>query len=133
MVNFDCDSHSPALLASFFFSDASISSAMPFPPLGNSDHVVVSVSIDFPSNSQQDVPLHYIAYDNSCADWDDLHDDLRDVPWEDVFKLSASPPFSQFSERNQVGIDMYITSQKILAFASLISMVFSSLCCCHGL
>ena len=27
---------------------------MAFPPLGNSDHVVVSVSIDFPTNSQQD-------------------------------------------------------------------------------
>ena len=31
------------------FSDASICSTMVFPPLGNSDHVVASVSIDFPS------------------------------------------------------------------------------------
>ena len=31
---------------------ASICSTMAFPPLGNSDHVVVSVSIDFPLNSQ---------------------------------------------------------------------------------
>ena len=58
MVNFptriqDCDSHSPALLDLFLSSDASICSVMAFPPLGNSDHVVVSVSIDFPSNSQQ--------------------------------------------------------------------------------
>ena len=30
--------------------------------LGNSDHVVVSGSIDFLSNSQQDAPLHCIAY-----------------------------------------------------------------------
>ena len=43
----DCDSHSPALLDLFISSDASICSAMAFPPLGNSDHVVVSVSIDF--------------------------------------------------------------------------------------
>ena len=53
IVNFptripDCDSHSPALLDLFLSSDASICSAMAFPPLGNSDHVVVSVSIDFP-------------------------------------------------------------------------------------
>ena len=34
-------------------SDASICSTMAFPPLGNSDHVVVSVSIDFP---------HFIAW-----------------------------------------------------------------------
>ena len=36
--------------------------------LGNSDHVVVSVSIDFPINSQQDAPFHCIAYDYSRAD-----------------------------------------------------------------
>ena len=60
---------------------------MAFPPLGNSDHVVVSVSIDFPTNSQQDSPFHRIAYDYSRADWDGLRDHLRDVPWEDIFKL----------------------------------------------
>ena len=46
IVNFptwspDCDPHSPALLDLFISSDASISSTMAFPPLGNSDHVVV--------------------------------------------------------------------------------------------
>ena len=74
IVNFptwipDCDSHSPALLDLFVSSDdASICSTMAFPPLENSDHVVVSVSIDFPSNSQWDAPFHCIAYDYSCAD-----------------------------------------------------------------
>ena len=57
----DCDSHSPALLDLFISSDASICSAMAFPALGNSDHVVVSVSIDFPSNLQRDTPFHRIA------------------------------------------------------------------------
>ena len=85
MVNFptripDCDSHSPALLDLFLSSDASICSTMAFPPLGNSDHVVVSVSIDLPSNSQQDAPFHCIACDCPCADWDCLHDHLRNVP-----------------------------------------------------
>ena len=52
LVNFttqipDCDSHSPALLDLFPSSDASISSTKAFPPLENSDYVVVSVSIDF--------------------------------------------------------------------------------------
>ena len=51
MVNFptripNCDSHSSALLDLFLSSDASICSTMACPPLGNSDHVVVSVSID---------------------------------------------------------------------------------------
>ena len=73
MVNFptripDCDSYSPALLDLFISSDASISSTMAFAPLGNSDHVIVSVSIDFPTNSQQDAPFHRIAYDYSRAD-----------------------------------------------------------------
>ena len=66
MVNFptwipDCDSHSPALLVLFISSDISISSAMAFPPLRNSD-VLVSVSIDFPVNSKQDALFHCIAY-----------------------------------------------------------------------
>ena len=103
MVNFptripDCDSHNPALLDLFLTSDASICSTMAFPPLGNSDHVVVSVSIDFPTNSQQDAPFHRIAYDYSRADWDGLCDHLRDVPWEDIFKLSASAAASEFCE-----------------------------------
>ena len=63
MVNFptripDCDSHSPALLDLFISSDASICSTMAFSPLGIFDHVFVSVSIDFPSNSHQDASFH---------------------------------------------------------------------------
>ena len=55
MANFptripDCDSPHPALLDLLLSSDATICSTMAFPPLGNSDHVVVSVSIDFLSN-----------------------------------------------------------------------------------
>ena len=82
----DCDSHSPALLDLFLSPDASIYSAMAFPPLVNSDHVV-SVSIDFPSNSQWDALFHRIAYDYSHADWDSPRDHLIDVPREDIFRL----------------------------------------------
>ena len=91
MVNFstwipDCDYRSPAVLDLFLSSDASICSTMAFPPLGNSDHVVISVSIDFPSSSKQDAPFDGIAYDYFWADWDSLRDHLKDVPWEDIFK-----------------------------------------------
>ena len=64
MVNFpaqisDCDSHSPALLDLFVSSEVSICSTMSFPLLGNSDYVI-SISINFPSNSKWNaqVPLH---------------------------------------------------------------------------
>ena len=108
----DCDSHSPALLDLFLSSDASICSTMAFPPLGNSDHVVDSVSIDFPTKSQQDAPFHRIAYDYSRADWDGLRDHFRDVPWEDIFKLDASAAAREFCEWVQVGIDVYIPHRK---------------------
>ena len=44
----DCHFHGPALLDLLISSDASICSTMAFPPLGYSNHIVVSVSIDFP-------------------------------------------------------------------------------------
>ena len=103
MVNFstripDSNSHSSAPLDSFFSSDTNICSRMAFPPLGNSDHVVVSVSIDFPLNSQRDAPFHRIAYDYSQFDWKGLRDHLRDAPWEDIFKRGASAATSEFCE-----------------------------------
>ena len=103
MVNFstqiaDCDSHSPALLDLFVSSDASYLLYHGFTSIEKSDHVFVSVSIDFPSNSQRDAPFHSIAYDCSRADWDGLRDHLRDVPWEDIFNLGASAAASKFCE-----------------------------------
>ena len=118
----DCGSHSPALLDLFISSDANICSAMAFPPLENSDNVVVSVSIDFPINSKQDTPFYHLAYDYSRADSDDLRDHLRDVPWEDIFKLSASAAASEFYKCVQVGM-MYV---------SLIVSIRSSLTHLHG-
>ena len=122
----DCDSHSPALLDLFLSSDASICSTMPFPPLGSSDHVVISVSIDLPINSKQDTPFHRVAYDYSCADWDGLCDHLRNVPWEDIFNLSASAASSEFCEWVQVGIDEFIPHRKYQV------KPHSSPYCCHS-
>ena len=66
MLNFltqipDCDSHTLPLLDLFISSDASIYSTMAFPTLVNSDHVVVSVSIDFLSNSKHAL-CHHMTY-----------------------------------------------------------------------
>ena len=81
---------------------------MAFSPLGNFDHAVVSVSTDFLSNSQRDAPFHCIAYDYSGTDCDGLCDHLRDVPWEDIIKISASVAADEFFEWVQVEIDVYI-------------------------
>ena len=73
----------------FVSSDASICSicSTVSPPLGNSDHVVVLVSIDFPSKSKRDAPFHCIAYDFSRADCDSFCDHMSEVLWEDILNL----------------------------------------------
>ena len=113
IVNFptwipDSDSHSPAILDFFLSSDTSICPTMAFPPSGNFDHVVVSFSL----NTKWDAPFYHISYDYPCTDWDSFCDHLRDFPWEDVFKLSASAAASGFCQWNQVGIDVYIPHRK---------------------
>ena len=113
MVNFpawipDCDSQ---LFQIYLFLDTSICSAMAFSPLEYSNHVVVSVSIDFPPYWQWDALFHHIAYDYSRADQDSLPDHLRDIPWEDIFKLSASAAASEVC----VGIVVYIPHRKYQA------------------
>ena len=114
MVNFHnwiphCDYHSSALLDFFLSSDTSICFTKAFPPLGNYDHVIVSVFFEFRSYLQQDASFHRSAYDCSHADWDGLCNHLRDVPWEDIFKLSASLAAREFCESFQVRIDVYIS------------------------
>ena len=60
---------------------------------------------------QWDAPFHGIAYDY-YADWDGLHNHLRNVPWEDILKLGASAASSEFCEWLQVGTDVYIPHRK---------------------
>ena len=70
------------------------------------------MSIDFSSNSQRDAPFHCIAYYYSRADCNGLRDHLRDIPWEDIFKLGASAAASEYCEWVQVEIDVYIPQGK---------------------
>ena len=92
------DSHSPAVLDLFLPSNPSICCTIVFPPLGNFDQVVVSVSIDFPSNSEGIAPFHRAAYAYSRADWDGLCVNLRDVPQNVIVKLDTSAAATEFSE-----------------------------------
>ena len=79
---------------------------MAFPPLENSDHTVVSVSIDCPSNAKGDTLFHRTTNDYTCADWDSPRDHLRNVSWEDIFKLGNSVTAAEFCEWVKVGIDI---------------------------
>ena len=63
---------------------------------------------NFSLSSKQDGPFHRIAYDYSRTNWDDLRDHLKDVPWEDIFKFSASAAASKFCKWFHVGNDVYI-------------------------
>ena len=108
MVNFpawipDCYPHSPAPWHLFISSGASICFTMAFPPLGNLNHVAVSFSIYFPSNSTGNALFHYIAYGYSRADCDGLCAHLKNVPCKDILQLSAYIA-SEFCECVQVGI-----------------------------
>ena len=47
-------------------------------------------------HSQQDAPFYRIAYDYFRVDWDGLCDHLRDVPWQNTFKLGASAAAREF-------------------------------------
>ena len=76
------------LLDVFISFHPSICSTLAFPLFRNSDPVVVSVSIDFPSNSKIDDQGAVFYY--TLPEWNGLLDHLRDFPWEDVFRLGAS-------------------------------------------
>ena len=96
---------------------------MNFLSLENSDHFVIAVSIDFPSNSKRDTLFYHITYDYSSADWDGLFDHLRDVPWEDLFKVGASAAASEFCEWFQVGTEVSGQALLISMFSAACSAV----------
>ena len=64
-----CDPHSPAPMDLFISFDASICSTLAFPPLGNSDHVFVSI-FHWLSFGTQNAMSFFIptAYDDARAD-----------------------------------------------------------------
>ena len=80
--------------------------------LGNWE-ILIMLLCQFPlTNSQQDAPFHCVAYNYFRPDWDCLRGHLRDFSWEDILKLGASIAASEFCERVQVEIDVYIPHRK---------------------
>ena len=115
MVNFptqipDCGSDSPALLDLFL----TLIFVLKWFSLDWEIWIMLlSVSIDVPSNSQQDVPYHYIAYDYSRTDWTFF------VIFGEIFygRISlnsvASVAASEFCKWVQVEIDVYIPNYQV--------------------
>ena len=79
--------------------------------------------------TQNEIRFHCITYDYSCANWDGLHDHLRDVPLENIFKLSASAATSEFCDWVQTRIYVYLILN--IRSSSFISIVFNCLCSNH--
>ena len=102
--------YSRALLDLFISPDASICFTMAFPTLGSSDHVVVSVSVDFKLKKGCHISWHSLWLFSYWLDC--LRDHLRDILWVDIFKLGASATGTEFCEGVQVGINIYILHRK---------------------
>ena len=86
----DRDDHQPYLLDTFRCSNPDSCTVASRPPLGKSDHMVVSVDVQFVAKSTNEHPRHHTVYSYSKADWDGLRDHLRDVSWRDIFKHDAT-------------------------------------------
>ena len=104
-----------------------VNSAGVFPPLDNSDHVLASVSIDFPSSSQCNPPFHCAALSFSYANWVDVPDHLWDVPWKDIFYLSASTAASKFCDRINLPC-LRLGSDRLVTISSNLPNLFSLIC-----
>ena len=91
----------------FISSNPRIYSTVAFPPLGNSDYAVFSIS-----NSKGDDTFNCTTYDYSHVGWNGLHGHLREVWWDNLFKLGASAAAAtttaaKFHKQFYVGIDVY--------------------------
>ena len=93
---------------SFLLGSLTVSQSCPFGFIST----VAFLPLTFQQTQKKDTLFHCIAYDYSRANWDGLRDNLRDIPWEDIFKLSASAAASEFCECIQVAIDVNIPLHK---------------------
>ena len=106
----DYGGQEPSLLDLFLTTTPDICSATSYPPLGTSDHVVVSVFVDFKVKSVHDAPFHRTVFSYDKADWDGFRDFIRDVPWSSIFQINVSFAAGEVSEWLQIGIDTFCSS-----------------------
>ena len=102
----------PSLLDLFLTSSPDSCSVKPMPALGNSDHCVVAVTIDFVTQNVKDAPFHRKVHDYTRADWDGFRDHLRDIPWDNIFERGVHYAATEFSEWVRLGMDVYVPHRK---------------------
>ena len=104
----DTANHFPSLLDLFLTSVPEFCTPTRLPPLGSSDHCVVSVSIDMPSKCSSEVPFHRTSYRYAQADWDNFRSYIADGPFNFFFKFRASKLTSLISDWIRNGIELFI-------------------------
>ena len=116
----DCDSHSCVLLDLFIPTDASICCKVTFPLLENSDHVVISVSIDF-LWTKNEMPHNLWLF--LC--W---VGQMRDVSWEDTLNACA---VSEICDR--VHSEIHVSSPHCKYHVMLLWSTWFSAACAAGI
>ena len=108
----DRDDHQPYLLDLFLCSNPDSCTDASHPPLGKSDHMVVSAGVKFVVKSTDEHPYNRTVYSYIKADWDGLRDHLRDVPCLDIFKYDATYAAKEITEWVKISIDCCIPRRK---------------------
>ena len=103
----------------FISSDGGICSTMAFPPLGSD--VIISVSIDFLSNSKENGTFHCTAYDYSHTDWDGLCDHFRDAQWEGIFKFGFKMKLTLYIPHHKYRVKPNLSPWSLDAYAAAIA------------
>ena len=108
----DRSDQSPSLIDLFLSSNPDICNASSEAPLGNSDHVVISVLVSLNCKAAHEKSYHRTLLSYEQGDWDSFRDFLRDVPWSDVFAHPAEKCAKEVSSWLSSGIEAFIPSHK---------------------
>ena len=111
----DNDRHRPSTLDLFLSSNPEVCKVYSSAPLGNSDHVVVSVDISLSSPSARESPKHRTLYSYEQGDWESFRDFIRDIPLDQIMSLKAEQCAREISSWIQAGIDAFIPCRKFQA------------------
>ena len=84
----------------------------PHPPFGTSDHVVISVTVNFPPKQSTEVPFHRTVYRYRKADWDSFRFFLADMPVSRYLQMNASEATALISDWITAGIDLFVPHKK---------------------